>query len=286
MQKIKKASSAIIILVILWMLTGLSIISIAENIPLSEEGLEKLRQNKIRLESGIGVMVFNLSKGELTGDGYLTVSNTYNSSVTLRCKVITRLSKVDLDEDGSYRLHKKISNNIIFESIPDSSWITLEDTTAIVNPYSIYNFRYTVNVDIGYLREQAKKNNNIFNTSEGYLVYINTRKDLGDVTGTHIGIDYDYKLFLVFTGELQEEKQEDSISNLFILLIIPLSIGIGTILFHIGKGNKSKKDKVTPSTYPIHAKGNNQIKTSKDKLTLDDDAMRQKIDNILGRRNE
>ena len=60
-------------------LTSLSIISVAENVPLSQEGIDKIGLNKIRLENGIGVMVFNLSKESgdtLRGKGFLTLSNT------------------------------------------------------------------------------------------------------------------------------------------------------------------------------------------------------------------
>jgi len=109
MQKKQIARSAITLLIVMWLLSGLTIISIAENIPISEEGLKKAGMNKIRLESGIGVIVFNLSKtsGQLQTDGYLTLSNTYNSSATITCQVNIDLSTVDLDENGTYRVHKK-----------------------------------------------------------------------------------------------------------------------------------------------------------------------------------
>jgi len=278
MQKKQIARSAIGLLVVIWLLSGLTTISNAENIPISEEGLEKIGLNKIRLESGIGVIVFNLSKqyDRLEASGYLTMSNTYNSSATISCYVITKLSTVDLDEDGTPRIHKIISDIIIFKPVPDGSWITLEDNKAVIDPYSVYNFRYTVNIDVEYLRKEAKKNN-IFNTSEGYLVYINVKKDLGDATGAQIGIDYNYKLFLIFTGEL---KQESFISSFFLLLIIPASVIIGTsLLFH--KKKKSKKVNVVPDINPIRTNENKERKTFKDKSIPDDNAMRQRIDGIL-----
>ena len=67
-MKTKKAISAAMILLLLWLLFGLTTIVVyAENIPLSPEGIEKIGYNKVRLESGIGVVVFDLSKqrGEL-----------------------------------------------------------------------------------------------------------------------------------------------------------------------------------------------------------------------------
>jgi len=274
MQKIKRARAAATVLVILWLLLGLSIISNsnAENIPLSKEGLEKIGLNKVRLESGIGVIVFNLSESydKLEADGYLTVSNTYNASVIISCRIITKLSAVDLDESGMFRVHKKISDNVIFKPIPAESWITLEDDKAVIDPHSVYNFRYAVDIPLS--------SEDSFDTSEGYLLYINVRKDLGNATGVQIGIDYDYKLFIIFTGEL---KQENLVFSLWMLLLIPIPIVGGTLILY--KNKKLKKVKVIPNANSIHV--NNPGKTIKNKPILDDDAIRQRLDNILERRN-
>jgi len=240
--------------------------------------LKRIGLNKIRLESGIGVILFNLSESydQLKGSGYLTVSNTYNSSATVTCKVVTKLSTVDLNHTtGKPRIHYTISDNITFYPVPTGSWITLEDDEAVVNPYSFYTFKYAVNIDIECLREQAKKNNNIFNTSEGYLVYINIRKDYEEVTGLNIGIDYNYKLFFVFTGELQEEKQGSSVSILSLVFMIPVAIFISAVAL-LYKHRNPKKASVTPDTKPGR---NNPRKSLKE--TLDDDVMRQKIDGLL-----
>jgi len=93
MQKRKNAILAIMIAVMLWLLIGFSLFSNAENIPLSDEGLDKIGLDQIRLESGIGVVVFDLSKANdvLEIDGFLTVSNTFNSSVTILCQMVTKL---------------------------------------------------------------------------------------------------------------------------------------------------------------------------------------------------
>lgn len=274
-MKTRKARSATIILIILWLLSGLSNISIAENIPISEEGLGRIGLNKIRLESGIGVLVFNLttSTDRLTGDGYLTVSNTYNSSVTIYCQVISKLSSVDLDEERNPRLHKVISDFIIFNPIPDISWITLEDTEAIIDPFSIYNFRYEVDIP---LDEEDS-----FEASRGYLLYIHIRKDLGDVTGAVIGIDYNYKLFLVFTGVIEQEQ--NIALGLFLLLFMPswVVLGIGFVLYK----RKHKKIDIIPDTSPVYTNKDNTEIISEDKSVLDKDSMHQRVDDLLRRKD-
>jgi len=236
-MKKSKVISVVTGLIFLWLLFGLiSSVSYAENIPISEEGLGKIGLNKFRLESGIGVIVFNLSESydRLEADGYLTVSNTYNSSVIIYCELITLLSPVDLDAEGHPRIHKRISDIILFKRIPDSSWITLEDSRAEVDSCSIYNFRYHVDIPLD--------PRDPFIDNEGYLVYINVKKDLGDVSGANIGIDYNYKLFFVFTGEQDQG---------FILtqgMIIFMFIGSGGIIgcvscvFYIRKRRHKKLD--------------------------------------------
>ena len=240
MRKGKKAKSATIALVILWLLIGLSNISVAENIPISKEGLEQMGLNKVRLESGIGVIVFNLSESSdcLKASGYLTLSNTYNASATITCRIITRLSVVDLNEDGNPRLHKTISNNIIFFPIPDDSWITLEDEKAAINPHSIYNFRYTVDIP---LNEGI-----VFDNNEGYLLYINVKKTIENATGANIGIDYNYKLFLIFTGELKQ----GIVFSTWMIVPIPVILITGTSLA-IYKKKHHKKPKTTTNTKAI-----------------------------------
>jgi len=267
MNKNRRAISVTTILVLLWLLIGSSGISIAENIPISEKGLERIGLNRIRLESGIGVIVFNLSEApnRLKASGFLTVSNTYNVSVTIKCKIVTKLSDVDLDKDGSYRVHKTISDSITFYPLPDSSLVTLEDDEAVINPYSIYNFRYEVSIP---LDEEIEFPNN-----KGYLLYINVRRGTGDVTGAQICIDYDYKIFLIFTGKLQVE--EGFFKEWMLLVSIPIIVSI--VGFAIYK-QKRKGDpfKIKKQIDPF------EIRTAKSKTHEKgtDAILHQKIDKL------
>lgn len=275
-MKNRKAISATIVLILLWSLFGLiSSVSYAENIPISEEGLERIGLNKIRLESGIGVIVFNLSKSydRLKADGYLTVSNTYNTSLIISCRLIISLSPVDIDENGNPRIHPVISDYIIFKPIPDSSWIILEDDKATVNPCSIYNFRYSV--DISLTEEHT------FEANEGYLVYINVKKDLGDVTGAQVGIEYNYKLFLVFTGE-QEQGFVLTQTMMIFILILPGSIIGGVSIFYIRK--RRHKEPVTKFEPDTEIDREVVVEEPIKIKVVHDDNIEHKIDNILERK--
>lgn len=265
MQKTKKARTATILLAILWLLVGLSNISVAENIPISEEELEKIGLNKIRLESGIGVIMFNLSESSnhLKASGYLTVSNTYNTSITISCQIVTKLSTVDLNEDGTPRIHKTISNIIIFKPVPDGSWITLEKDNALVSPCSIYNFRYIVDIPLD--------EDTTFSADEGYLVYIHIKKTTENATGMQIGINYNYKLFLIFTGELEQGIVFST------WMLIPIPFVIGGILFITYK-QKRRKD-----PFKIKDTGDSfEIKRTKPNVVKPDDnpLLHQKIDKL------
>lgn len=242
-----KAISAIIVLVLLWLLIGLaSIISTAENIPLSELQLEKIGLNKIRLESGIGVLVFNLSKyhDKLTGSGYVVLSNTHNESVLVNCHIITKMSPVDLDEYGNPRIHEVISNSVIFDAIPDGSWLTLEDDKATIKPYHQYKFRYNLNIP---LSSEYK-----FDTGKGFLVYINIKKKLENASGMNIGIDYSYKLFIYFEGKLEQSN----LLTYLILIIGPATVISVSVIIYKRVHKKSVEDASRISKPALNTKGN------------------------------
>lgn len=274
MRKKKKANSVTISLfIILLLLISFSNLCIAENIPISEEGIKKIGKDKIRLESGIGVLVFELEKidDKITGEGYLTLSNTYNDSAIIECKLIGKLSPLDLDENGNPRIHKIVSDKIVFDKIPTLSWISLEDDNARINPYSVYNFRYHVEIPI--------TSETSFNESKGYLIYINVRKTLENATGANIGIDYNYKLFLIFKGELDE----GFILSTYQMMMIPIPIFVGGIIFSVYKRKKNKKKIKAPKApkAPIKVQAENNIINDKPVVTKsagNSDLIENKID--------
>jgi len=276
-MKKNKAITVTTALVCLWLLFGLNTFFVnAENVPISKNGIEKIGHDKIRLESGIGAIVFDLSEGTgtLTSNGYLTMSNTYNSSVLMICNIKTQMSPVDLDENGKPRIHKKISDNIKFRSIPNPSWITLENERATIKPYHIYNYRYTVTIPY----EETPSNNSV-----GFLVRINIKKQLLNATGANIGIDYDYKLFIIFTGE------KPSNINLLQLMFVFIPVGIGGVVFVVykkrnnkDKNKKTKTKKKKPEPIPRDNKSDLEleIKETLDTKTENVD-VHKNIDDIL-----
>lgn len=273
-MKNRKAISVATILVLLWLLIGLTNISIADNRPISKKELEKIGYDKFRLGTGIGVAIFNLttSTNRLKSDGYLSVTNTYNNSIIITCQLITELSPVDLDENRQPRLHKVISDHIIFEPIPTSSWITLEAENARVNPYSFYSFRYKIDIPLD--------DTYSFDKDEGYLVYINIKQKIENATGTSIGVAYNYKLFIIFTGDQQEQE---SAFSLWMLIPIPFVIGGAVFVAY------KKKHKKTRTTTPAKTPTASSVAVRKptiDKPTESPDDIRLRIDRILERDKE
>jgi hypothetical protein len=276
MQKNHIAKKATIMLTMLWLLSSITMFSYAENIPISEEGLQKIGLNKIRLENGIGVIVFNLSEtGDyLRSDGYLTMSNTYNTSITMSCDIVTKLSVVDLDMNGNPRFHLTISNNTLIKPVPTASWVSLEENKAVINPLSIYNYRYTINIPLS----------KDFNSKEGYLLYIHITKDMSNVTGANIGIDYLYKIFIIFTGETRSGMVFSQ--WMFLLLLIPG--GIGSLLFYKTKKKKHIKyvKNIEPVAKTVYAKPVYVSRLSTNTMLVDKDVeLRNKIDDLLRRGN-
>jgi len=207
-------------------------------------------------------------------DGFITVSNTYNNSVIITCQLVTELSSVDFDENRQPRLHKVISDHIIFEPIPDVSWITLESESARVNPCSVYNFRYTIDIpqDSGYS----------FDKDTGYLLYINVKKTLENATGANIGIDYNYKLFLIFTGSEDKQEQTSFFNQWMIFLAIPFIIMIPVIVIYKNKSHKKKENthKIKfPSSIDVTPEKRLKSRPAKD-ITAD---IGQTIDDLLER---
>lgn len=226
-MKKNRAISAAIILVLLWLLFGLNMSVYAENIPISSSSVEKIGVNKIRLESGIGVLVFDMSEEKqgdiLRGNGYLTMSNTYNNSFGFTCRVVTVLSTVDLDVDGNNRIHPKINPVIVFKPLPDSSYVTLEDTHAVIEPFSVYHFRYEIRIPIC----------RVLNDREGYLFYINIGRDLSNSSGMNIAINYNYKVFIIFTN-----VEKNMGTPMWLFFLVPSCIILCTVVIYRKKNHK------------------------------------------------
>ena len=144
------------------------------------------------------------------------------------------MNPLDLDVNGSERAHKVISNTTVFYHIPNIKWVVLEDESATVNPFSVYNFHYKVRIPY----DKAPSN-----TSIGYILRINIKRQLVNVTGMNIGIEYDYKLFIIFTGK----KIVESSINGYYFIPLPFILAGVFLFFHkrkkLGIVKTKKKEK-------------------------------------------
>ena len=118
--------------------------------------------------------------------------------------------------------------------------------------------------------------NQDFDVDTGYLLYINIKRDMGDVSGVNIGIDYNYKLFIIFTGK--NEQKAEIFKGWMFYLMIPFNIISISMVVYIRKKNKKPivKPKITDALPVIPKK---EFKEKK-KEVID---IRQKIDDILER---
>ena len=204
----KNKNRRLVVLITMCLLLVLPIFSVqATNQPYTEQEINSLGKNKFKMINSIGVHKFNFSeKGDfLQSEGYLYLANTYDTSTTVKLEVIDILSIVDLDDKGNPRTHK-VTNNIYYYSLPDKSWITLEEKEFVVNANSEYKVKYKVQMPTKDAYLALNKNN-----SHGFLFYINVK------TGqeSFINVNYNYKCFLTFEG-----TYEESINNNFIILLI------------------------------------------------------------------
>lgn len=269
MLKMKKTKTRIVAMSLMLLLSGSYIISNAENIPLTNEEISRAGNDNVGLVNGIGVIIFDLSNSNaddnLKSGGHLGISNTYNESFTFSAKIITELSPVDL-ENGNPRIHKTISNSTLFYPLPDASWIKLESDKVIVDPLSYYSLGYTITIP----QSEASKMQN----GTGYLLYINIKKSLDNKTGARIGIDYNYKLFIIFSGKVSQGAS-------FIIggwFIVPLALIIGIVSVSVVYAIKRRKPKPSAVQAPKQApKIRQRLEVSK-KIDTD---ISSKIDKIL-----
>ena len=165
----------------------------------SEEELANLPNNEFQVLNSIGAHFFNLSeRGRLESEGCVSLSNTYDKPVSVKLEVITgQLSTVDLDDEGNPRTHK-VSDSTYIHPFP-KPWIILSEDEIVIPANSWYRIHYTVKIPY----EDAWKYIE-HNTSNGFLGYINIKKGTETTGGMNIGINYNYKIFSLFSGEYQE----------------------------------------------------------------------------------
>jgi len=217
----RKFLVALVTISMLLMLPGLT--AQAANKEYTNEEINRLGANRFKMINSIGVHTFNFSEpsDSLESEGYLYLANTYDYPVKVRLEVITKLSVVDLDDNGNPRTHK-VTPNVLYNALPTSSWIKLEETEFTINPKSEYKVKYKVIMPTKDAYESIKKDND-----NGFLCYINIKSGEESM----VNVNYNYKCFLTFEGEYKEKSIIDSPFTIFILIniiLISILICIGT----------------------------------------------------------
>ena len=189
----------VFLLITVGLLLGTSVPTMGAEGTYSEEELANLPNNEFQVLNSIGVHFFDLNeRGYLESEGYVSLSNTYDKSVSVKLEVITgRLSTVDLDDEGNPRTHK-VSDLIYIHPFP-KPWITLSENEIVIPANSWYNVYYTVNIPYEDAWKYIEQD-----ISNGFLGYINVKKGRETTGGMSIGINYNYKIFSLFSGEYQE----------------------------------------------------------------------------------
>jgi len=189
----------------------------------------------IMVSGGVGTHTFNLSEpGDyIISDGSFTITNTMDEDVDIQLIIDDALKPVDLGEEGRPRTHTPTGGRLAYH-IPDTSWIQLKNETEILPAQSIIKIEYTIRVNIEDLYEALDGNIN-----KSYLCYINAR----GVSTKAIGINYDHKVFLVFTGEFRKISLTTNLLPLFLGLFF-MTITIICIIFSLVMKNKKDKKKV------------------------------------------
>jgi len=187
-----------------------------------------------RLDNSIGLHAFDFSKeGEyFCSNGYITIVNSgINESAEYILTISNELNEVDYDEDGNPREHY-VTENVTFDALSNTNWITFEDNKIIIPPEGTYVFKYTIRMS----KEEAYKSINK-DTSNGFLAYINVKGKTGNV----LGINYNYKMFIVFTG-VYNPTPGISIPPHLIIVYIIIGIAILTLIVVTYKQKKLAKD--------------------------------------------
>ena len=189
----------VFLLVTVGLLLGASVPTMGAGGEYSEKELANLPNDEFQVLNSIGVHFFDLNeRGYLESEGYVSLSNTHDKPVSAKLEVITgHLSIVDLDDEGNPRTHK-VSDSIYIHPFP-KQWITLSEDEIVISANSWYNVHYTVKIPYEEAWEYIEHN-----TSNGFLAYINVKKGAETTGGMNIGINYNYKVFSIFSGEYQE----------------------------------------------------------------------------------
>jgi len=188
----------------------------------------------IDITNAKGLHSFNFeSKGSsFISEGCFLVRNTGIESTTVSIELIQGLNAVDMN-DNQPRIHPSISETVFFYPLQHLDWITLKETEVTIESGESYTFYYDINIP----KAEAWKSID-GNLEKGFLNYIQISEKSSDV----ISVRYNYKMFIVFSGEYISSP----FNNLLLILAIS-SIASFIMFLYL----KFKRKKTKASLLPV-----------------------------------
>ncbi len=184
------------------------------------------------LNNSYGYHSFDFSITEpgdtLFSEGYIAIENPTGSVAHISLLLFGGLKEVDRGPTGP-RTHT-VSDDVVFYAIPDLSWIRLSEREFTIDPGSEYRVSYTVEIPAMEAYESIDGN-----VTRGFLAYINVRGAATAGTGATIGVNYDYKAFLTFQGEYEEDEEEVALSLLPWMIYVALGVVATVAVFALIK---------------------------------------------------
>ena len=173
--------------------------------------------SNVMLDTSIGTHEFESFSGtNLISDGSFIIRNQDNKVVKLNLSIENNIFENDLDLEGNPRQHS-VSNIVFFHSAPTKDWIQLEKTTLTIPPNSEGVVNYTINIPISELPSYT-------NTTNGFLSYITIKGGTINANGNSVGVNYQYKIFMIFNGELPAPNP---------LPLIFIALGLSLLVYFI-----------------------------------------------------
>jgi len=177
--------------------------------------------SEISMDGAIGFHKFNLNGEDIESLGLFILTNQGEEEAVVKLSLDSVLKPTDLDNEGNPRTHSVIKD-VVFDKIPDISWITLNETKVTIPSGESKKIYYTIEVP----RSELSK----MSTDVGFLAYVTTSGG-----GEQVNVNYNHKVFIVFEG-----NYESMVFYVSLLLAIVFTAVVYSLLT-INKKRKVKK---------------------------------------------
>ena len=158
--------------------------------------------------TSVGVHTFdNLDTDTLVSDGYISITNQENVTISVSLSTFTDLKIQDLNVTTKEPRTHSVNETVLFHQAPKNNWISYEENPTTISPLSTKKVHYELKIPTSELPSYISP-------KDGMLFYIHIHSQQHDTTtsSASIGEDYDFKVFTIFTTNLPEPS-----------LLLPLS---------------------------------------------------------------